>query len=185
MRYRHPFEWITDSGQTRAYVPLLIATLLLVVAMQTTGAPLKTAAAPMGIVSFEYAMNLTVARLMIQSWGAQGQLYAGLNMGLDFLFLFAYAISIGLGCVLLARRLSGGAGFAYSLGVTLAWGLVLAAALDFTEDVALVQVLLGTQNELWPALAAWCASPKFLLIVLGLLYLIIGSVVALLRRWRA
>lgn len=178
MTFRHPFEWLTETGQRRAFLPLFIITLIVMAGMLVTGAPLKSEASPMGITSFEYAGELAVAHAMIKSWGPQGQLYVGLNMGLDFLFLVVYPLTIGLGCVLLSRRLSGGAGFVGSLGVVLAWGQLLAGLLDVVEDYALIQVLLGTENELWPALAAWCATPKFLLVALGLLYLIIGGIAA-------
>jgi len=178
MSYRHPFEWLTQIGQRRAFLPLLVITLLVMAGMLVTGAHLKTEVSPMGITSFEYAGELAVARAMIESWGPQGQLYVGLNMGLDFLFLVAYPLTIGLGCILISRRLSGQTGFIVSLGVVLAWGQLLAGLLDVVEDYALIQVLLGTDNELWPALAAWCATPKFLLVALGLLYLIIGGIAA-------
>jgi hypothetical protein len=64
--------------------------------LQVTGAPLKTAASPNGIISFEFAGEIAVAQRMVDSWGATGRIYAALNLGLDYLFLAVYACAIGI-----------------------------------------------------------------------------------------
>ncbi|MEW6717786.1 MAG: hypothetical protein AB1345_09810 [Chloroflexota bacterium] len=175
MKLRHPFTWLSDSGQKRAFVPLLVLTLAVLVGLQVLGSPLKTDAAPAGIVSFEFAGEQPVAQGIVESWGQRGQVYAGLNLGLDFLFLVAYASAIGLGCVLVARNLWARFEFLPLVGVVLSWGQFGAALLDSVENIALIQVLLGIKGEIWPAVALWCALPKFIIVALGLLYVILGA----------
>lgn len=173
---RHPFRWISERAQKPAFWFLFAFTILVIVVMQVLGAPLNTEAAPAGIVTFEFARTLSNAQAIIASWGSEGQVYAGLNLGLDYLFMAAYGLAIGLGCVLVARGFSERVKFLTSVGVVLAWGALLAALLDALENYALIRLLLGSTNELWPPVAYWCAGPKFILVGLGLLYVILGAV---------
>ena len=56
---KHPFEWLTIKAQKRAFVVLLLITLAVMGGLQFLDAPLKTDAAPAGIVSFEFAGSLS------------------------------------------------------------------------------------------------------------------------------
>jgi len=177
MRLRHPFEWLTPSGQIRAFIFFFILSLLVMVSLQVTGAHLITPVSPSGILSFEFAGELSAARDMVNSWGQTGRVYAGLNLGLDYLFLMVYACAIGLGCVLIARNHSTRTTFLINLGIFIAWAQFGAALLDCVENYALIQVLIGTELAVWPVVARWCAVPKFSIIGAGLLYVIIGTIV--------
>ena len=176
MSNSHPFTWLTDVGQKRAFAPLAALALLMMAALQVTGGPLRTPAAPAGIISFEFAGDLPTAQAMVDSWEDSGRVFAGLNLGLDYLFLVAYGGAIGLGCVLVARGRAAPFG---TLGRALAWGLIVAALLDSLENYALIRVLLGTERAWWPTVALWCAIPKFALVAAGLLYVIAGGLLAL------
>jgi len=99
VKRRHPFEWLSESGQKRVFVAWVVLTLVVMASLQVLGGPLKTEVAPMGIISFEFAGEISEAKAYSESWGPQGRVYAGLNLGLDYLFLVAYASAIGLGCV--------------------------------------------------------------------------------------
>jgi len=180
-----PFEWLSESGQKRAFVAWVVLTLVVMVSLQVLGGPLKTEAAPMGIISFELAGELSKAQGMIASWGQQGQVYAGLNLGLDYLFMVAYASAIGLGCVLVSRSWVKKVAFVAWVGAVLSWGLWLAALLDAIENYALIRLLLGSAGELWPALARWCAILKFLLVGVGLVYILLGAILVMVVGRRA
>ncbi len=179
MRASHPFEWLSPSGQKRSFVLFFVLTILVMVALNAIDGHLKTSAAPSGIVSFEMAGNLTTARGIVDSWGATGRVYAGLSLGLDYLFLVSYASAIALGCVLVSRALSAVGGALASAGSFLAWAVILAALLDATENYGLIQLLLGSQQETWAVLSRWCATLKFSIVALGLIYVIAGAAVAL------
>jgi hypothetical protein len=179
MKPRTPFNWLPAAEQPRAFVALLIVTIAALVAEQITGGPLKTDAAPSGIVSFELAGALPVALKIIESWNQTARVYAGLNLGLDFLFIAAYASCIGLGCVLVARNLARQSAPVATIGVALAWALWLAALLDCTENYVLINLLLGSQQAAFAALAQWCAIPKFLIVGLGIAYVLLGALAAM------
>ena len=65
MSLRHPFAWLPASVQKPAFIVLAVAAVLLMAALQVLGAPLKTDAAPAGIVSFEVAGDLTSAQAIL------------------------------------------------------------------------------------------------------------------------
>ena len=48
----------------------------------------------------------------------------------------------------------------------------MAGLLDGIENWALIQLLFSTQNEFYPALAKYCAVPKFLILGCGILYIV-------------
>ncbi len=182
MKLNHPFYWIRKTQRNRIFVILLILTVVTIIGLQITGNPLKTETSPAGIVSFEFAGTIDNAQNMIKSWGPQGQVYIGLNMGLDFLFLILYPLAIGLGVILVGQRLSNKNGILWSLTVWLAWGLLIAGILDSIENYALIRILLGNTQELWPILAKWSAIPKFAIVLVGLLYILIGGISSILKK---
>ncbi|MFQ5434212.1 MAG: hypothetical protein ACE5FD_04980 [Anaerolineae bacterium] len=176
MLAKSPYHWLTHQQQNRLFVFFFVLTLVVMAALQILGRPLTTDAAPAGIVSFELAGDLASARQMIASWGPDGGAYAGLNLGLDFLFMALYPVAIGLGCVLVGRT------WLPFVGSLLAWGQLAAGLLDVVENASLIQVLLGANTEWWPGLARWCAIPKFSLVVLGLVFVLVGTAVKLVKR---
>lgn len=179
LKLSHPFEWLPVARQPRAFVVLFVLTVVVMVALQVLGGPLKTDVAPSGIISFELAGTLPLAQKMVASWGELGQIFAGLNLGLDFLFIVAYASCIGLGCVIVARNLSQQVAFLATTGIGLAWALWLAALFDCIENYALINLLLGSQQATFPMIAKWCAIPKFLIVGIGIAYVILGALAAM------
>ena len=176
MKHQHPFEWLPIKTQKQVLVVLCILTLVVMAGLRFLDGPLKTEAAPAGILSFEFSGNLAVAKSMLASWGPKGAVFAGLSLGLDFLFLFLYAGVMGLGCVLAARSLPARLKTFSLLGTPIAWGQLGAALLDSVENVSLIQLLLGAESEILPVLAFWCAMAKFSLVAVGLVYILASGV---------
>ena len=175
---KHPFEWIKESSRKYIFWLLFILTLVVMFAIKVTGKPLITESAPGGIVSFELAGRLPIAKTILESWGMTAKIYAGLNLGLDYLFLFLYAITIGLGVVMIADRIKK-IRFAYITGIVISWLVLLGGLLDAVENFALIKLLLGSLNETLPVLARWCAIFKFLFVAIGMIYLILGGLFSL------
>ena len=175
----HPFLWVSESSRARAFWVFFALAVALMVALQLLGAPLKTADAPSGIVSYELAGSAAQSQRVLASWDAGTRASAGLNLGLDYLFIAAYVAAIGMGCSLLAVSIRPRVRVLAWIGVVLAWGQLLAGALDALENVALLSLLLGAGPGTWPAVARACAIPKFLIVALGLLYLLVAGVAAL------
>ena len=179
---RHPFDFIPPGRWPRFFWPLLGLTVLLIFVFAVSGAALTTKAAPYGVVSFELAGSVENAQKILTSWDADAQIRAAFGLGLDFLFMVLYAITIAFGCGMAARVLQRRNWPLARWGNLLAWAVILAALLDVIENLALTIVLFGNITSPWPEIARWCAIPKFVLIFIGIVYVLYGAVVALVER---
>lgn len=167
----HPLEFIPNTVQKKIFFALLALTLGLFGVFRGLDAPLRTDAAPNGIVSFELAGTTAQVESILQSWDARAQLFAAFGLGLDYLFMPAYALALS-SAVLMALRKQG-AWFA-KLGIYIGWGALLAALFDAVENLVLWRLLSGTATPFCPRVAAVSATIKFFLILLGLGYALIG-----------
>jgi len=168
---RHPLDFIPSANRKPLFFTFLAGTLILFAVFRVLDAPLRTAAAPNGIISYELAGNIKPAAEILGSWDGRAQLFATFGLGLDYLFMPAYALALSLGILLAAGRHPGA--FA-KLGAWLGWGALAAALFDAVENFSLWQFMLGDFQSLWPRLAAFCATVKFALLLLGLIYALVG-----------
>jgi hypothetical protein len=177
----HPLALIPAAYRPRVFAFFLVLTLLVMAALNILGGPLQTAAAPAGIVSYEFSGDTAGANTILNSWDNLTRQYAALNLGLDYLFMPAYATTIGLACIWVGQAIGGRT---RSFAIWLAWGQWLAAVLDAIENAALLKMLLDTTAAPWPPIAYWCAAVKFGLVLLGLLFAAVGTAYHLLGRSR-
>jgi len=177
--FRYPFGWMIRYGERRALIIIIVLTLLVMFCMRLLDSPLKTESAPQGIVSFELAGDLSNSKMVINSWNSKARVYAGLSLGLDYLFLVLYTVSIGSCCIIIARRIVSSNKTIGFIGAGIAWAMLAAGLLDAAENFALIELLLGSEESYWPGIARWCAIPKFGIVALGLLYLILGGISAI------
>jgi len=189
---KHPLESIPSASRKPLFWTLLAGTLILFAVFRVLDAPLRTPAAPSGIVSFELAGTPFQAQAIIDSWHEMAFLessvagepvpgivsrafsFAVFGLGIDYLFMPVYATALALGILLAAGRHKG---WFATLGAWLGWGAFAAALFDAIENYALAHMLL--LNEVWtpyPEVAAFCASIKFGLLLLGLFYALVGWV---------
>jgi len=173
-----PFAWLSPRVQGWLAVALGAVVLVLSIVLGVVGAPLTTAEAPAGIVSFEFVQSGEHAARILGSWSPAAREAAALTLGLDFLYLVVYPAWLSLCCVLVARRLGGRAA---RVGVWIAW-LVLAAALfDAVENIASIRILTAGPSDGLARVSRLSAAPKFALVSLASFY-VLGGVGALL--WR-
>lgn len=184
MSTKHPFEWIKKRSQFPVFIVSFVATILIIVVMQNLGNPLVTDPAPAGIISFEFAGDLETAQSIVTSWKKDSLIYAGLNLGFDYLFMIGYGTTIGLGSVLVAQRFQLKNNSLSRMGYLLAWGSILAALLDALENYALIRVLLGSSNDIWPVIARWGATVKFFLVAIGIVYILSGVLYLFISKYK-
>ena len=168
---KHPLEDVSSTSRKPLFWAFLAGTVVLFAVFRVLNAPLVTAAAPGGIVTFELAGNVKKAADILLSWDERADLFAAFGLGLDYLFMPFYALALGFGTLLAAGRHTG---WLKSLGVWAGWGALVAALFDAVENFALWQILSGTLAQPWPELAAFCAQVKFGLLLLGLVYALVG-----------
>ena len=164
---RHPLESIPNEYRKRSFFIFLFSTIVLFALFRVLDEPLRTSAAPSGIVSFELAGTPTQAENMMASWSETGRYNAAFGLGIDYLFMPTYAFALAFGTLLAAGRHSS---WVRSLGALAGYGAFTAAIFDAVENFALFQVLLGSINTPYPMIAAACATIKFGLLIFGLAY---------------
>lgn len=186
---RHPLENIYNPFRKRLFVTFLFMTLLLLAVFRVLDQPLRTDAAPNGIVSFELAGDSLTARAITDSWkqlslllsSVAGQpnpdivntpfVLAAFGLGLDYLFMPTYAIALAFGTLLATQKHRG---WINSVGALAGYGAFAAMLFDAVENFALLRILLGAYQSSYPAIAAYCATVKFGLLIFGLLVCLAG-----------
>ena len=99
----------------------------------------------------------------------------------DFTFILLYALALSTGALWTRQQFHSPAGAA--VGTVLAIGGVVAGLLDVVENLSMLGYLNGWGGwSGWIALAGAMAVPKFLLALAGLLYIVTGVVLFLVRR---
>jgi hypothetical protein len=174
---RHPLLCLQAEDQKKGFIILLSLAILIMVVMNLIGAPLTTTSAPAGIVSFELAFSPSHAQEIISSWSPDSQLRAAFIQGLDFLFPLVYSAALGLGCILAGRVLFERRKPLANWGLILAWALIVAAACDYLENIALVTELFGKVISPYPEIAGFCAVLKFSVIIIAIVHILYGLVV--------
>lgn len=164
-------NWVKTEDRPKVLISLLIMAILIFSIFRYLDFPLRTQAAPMGIVSFELAGTQGRSEQILSSWKETSNLYAAFGLGFDFLFMIIYAFAISLACIMVSDKYSG---WRSKLGMWLGWGIFLAAALDAVENIALWNLLVGNFSINWSILAAGCASVKFGIIIVGIVYAVAG-----------
>lgn len=162
----------------RAFVAVTALTLAVGVTLSVANAPLRTEAAPRGIISFELAGTAERASAIVASWGPRQREAAAFGLGLDFLFLLLYPVAISLAAGLVADRLAPRSLRAARLGKLLALLVPLAAVLDAIENALLWRTLQLGASTAGTAATASAAVLKFALVALGLVYVAGGWLAA-------
>ncbi len=146
--------------------------------LSIVGKPLINDTAPLGMISFEIACSPGAAEEIVKSWDDYARENTLLSLKLDFVYLVSYALTLGCGCAWTAGGVRA-QGFSRTalIGVLLATGQCIAGLLDAVEDIALIIIMHGTIATPWPQIACLCAVPKFLLIIAGVFYCLIGIAV--------
>lgn len=114
------------------------AALVLLATILVLGAPLRTPATPLGIVSLQFATSPAAAEAMLTAWEGVARTRLGWAHGLDLVLPVAYAVWVGTFATVLSVRSARAAGPS-----SLAAGAVLVAAVaDQVENVAMAVTLL-------------------------------------------
>ncbi|MCJ7802113.1 MAG: hypothetical protein MUP82_07130 [Candidatus Marinimicrobia bacterium] len=159
-----------------------ILTIIIFFALRYFGNPLITNNAPGGIISFELAKDNDQSIAIISSWDLNAKVNAGLSLGIDFLFLIVYAIFFATACYLVAQKYINKNNLMYKTGLLIAKLQFVAALFDAIENIALIKLLLGSNNSIFPTIAYYFASIKFALIAIGIIYIIIGYTASLFQK---
>ena len=167
----HPLEFVSRAGRKPLFFFFLAFTVVIYGVFAFLDTPLRTTAAPSGIVWYELAGTFKTPQAILNSGDETARLFVAFGLGFDFLFMPVYALALSLGLIL--------AGFEkpkpyQTLTVLLGWGAFIAAGFDAIENYALWKILAGDLSTSLPQAAAICATIKFILLIIGLVTAVAG-----------
>ncbi len=139
---------------------------------------LRNATSPNGIVSFEFCAYSASCMDTLTAWGAEGQRYAMLSLGLDFLFMLLYPGFIAVCLLLTAAHLSPRL---KQVTVFAAWLTVAMWLADAIETYSLTQIVLRQSDALYGPLAAAFASIKFSILGISVFWLLCAILCVVLK----
>jgi hypothetical protein len=166
-----PFSWIAEgSARTVARIAGGVA-LVLIVLIQALTPALMTDAAPFGIVSLQLATSQAAAARIVASWEGGALAVATFSHGLDTVLPFAYAL--GIGAAARVRGLRSPA--AVPAARLAAWSVLVAAATDLVENVAMAVTLLVGASWASVIVTLAAAVPKWTSLALAVGALAVAS----------
>lgn len=177
----HLFAWLPGSYRLVVLAFLFAATVIFALILSAQGRPLRTDAAPQGILSYEFAWNRVRASRILESWRSITNT-AKEQLRLDFGFLVVYPLLLALACAMLAESPSSASA---PVGLFISWAVLAAGPLDAAENVLLWRMLDHGAEECLARLAAWCAGLKFVLVYSGAGYIVLQGLAVLVGRIRA
>ena len=177
---RHPLK--NNPRSWRLVVLVVLIALTFIVGRQT-----KQDLYVFPMNALELAPNTKAAWIIIALWKAiDPGLHAAHSLQYwDNYFILCYSTSLALACLIIADWLYSSEARANFHGKLLAGLMLVAGILDYVENYAINKMLDGSVETRWVNMSSWSASIKFALIGTGLIYIISGVVVGLMRRKKA
>lgn len=154
----------------------LIGTVLAYFVLFFVDIKLQSGEINFGIVSFELAGNINSSDEIVNYWADNNNLsLAAFSIGFDYLFILFYVSFTFIWTSILSD------GFYNKTAKYVANFImlitVLAGILDMIENYSLMQVLGGSQDNIWPLISNYFASFKFIFLFIALLYNLIISII--------
>tara|TARA_R110002072_G_scaffold129809_1_gene268381 strand:- start:4954 stop:5502 length:549 start_codon:yes stop_codon:yes gene_type:complete len=179
--FSSPFSKLTKNQEKKLTRTLLFVTVICIAVLKYLDQFLINDTCTGGIVSFELSKDLETAGSYLNSWGEQGKIAMSLGLGFDFLFPIAYTSLIGLLIHKLNEKLWSKSSF-LSIGNGLIWLVFLAGIFDYIENIGLINLVLGNMEQHWVSIAFYFATIKFIIILIGILYIIVNFLLFLIKK---
>lgn len=134
-----------------------------------------------GVLDFEFAWTTEQLNIIFAVWGNEGMQIQALAVYLDFLYIIGYSLFIFGVLLFIARKLEG-----KIQNITLIIGLTafLAGMFDIIENINLLIMLgdPGNLSTLNAATASFCATIKFSLLFIEIIWFLITLLVLLIKK---
>ena len=176
-----PFNSLSKKVENKITITLLISTVILISVMRFFDSQIQYTSNTNGIISFELAKGLSTSEAILDSWNTLAKTSAGMSMGFDFLFLIVYTSFISI-LIHKLNELLWKHSKIYSLGIVLIWCVFLAGFFDIIENIALIKLLLGDLQQKWSSIAYYFALAKFTLLLLGIIFIFINSIILFFKK---
>jgi hypothetical protein len=153
---------------------LFVGTMIMIVVMAKTGAPLKTPTTPLGILDLEFAYNNTKVNTVLGAWKPTLQddkiEAAKINTYYDFVFLSFYSLFLFFSCRQIAQSNNS------KIGDAIAKGALLTGVLDIIENIGMLVSLSNHSSNMITMGTTIISIIKWGLAIAAVLYVLWGIV---------
>jgi len=164
----------------RIIITLFILTMIMTLVLRIQGDQLVTPSASKGILSLEFSTSASQTSNIRNEWKGPIRQAFYLNIALDYFYLLFYGLFLFFTCTYLSWLKPGGRKIGLYAGIA---GLA-AAGFDAVEDLLMVISIIFGGNDIVSLTTAICASIKFLLLGIAVLYILISMIYYLAKRER-
>ena len=153
---------------------IIIGTVIMIVVMVKTEAPLKTPATPAGIINLELAFDTAHSNKTIAAWTSVNAIGAAkINTYWDFLFIFFYSLFLFLCCKKLSAKFNPGT-WKRKAALFFSKAILVAALLDMAENSGMLLTLNGSGASSVILITSLCSAVKWVLVLLTVLYVLLA-----------
>ncbi|MFX1445926.1 MAG: hypothetical protein ACFFHV_21125 [Promethearchaeota archaeon] len=136
-----------------------------------------------GVIDFEFAWTSDQISRIFKAWGSEGKKKEALVTYIDFLFIPCYSLFMA-GCILLVTRNLEGK--LQEVGLFMTIVPFIAGIFDVIENINLLLMLID-DSFIWslsPFIASLCATIKFSLIFIAIIFFIVGLVIVIMKKFK-
>ncbi|MEN8125304.1 MAG: hypothetical protein ABFR32_09240 [Bacteroidota bacterium] len=169
------------KNENRITIVLLVLLLISIALMRYFDSFLITEVSKNGIVSFELAKDISSSVQIMNAWDNIAKSAAGLSLGFDFFFLIIYASFLAMLMFKVSNQQFKKSNYHHLKNIIIISPFI-AAFFDVLENIALIKLLLGDLQQIWSTMAYYFAIVKFGLLIIIISYIVIGSVLFLIKR---
>ena len=153
---------------------IIIGTVIMIVVMVITEAPLKKPETPAGIINLELAFDTAHSNKTIAAWTSANVIGAArINTYWDFLFIFFYSLFLFLCSKKLSAKFNPG-NWKRKAGLFVSKVILVAALLDATENSGMLLTLNGKGSSAVVLITSICSAAKWTIVLLTILYILLA-----------
>lgn len=146
-----------------------VSCMVMIFVMQWQGNALKMPTSEYGIIDLEFANTPVLLQTILSGWDLS---VAKMNIWLDFVFIVTYVLFLSIAAEMTAGKWARKSWLAET-GIFMAKIAWLAGVLDIAENLLMLKTIAGNYDTMSLRLTLICASAKFALVGLILLYLLV------------
>ena len=175
-------ENLKEVPSKRSLYLLAIFGLLLVLLVEIfVFIPIESQVSTYGILDYEFAWTSNNVLIIFSAWGVNGLNLQIIAIYWDFLFIIGY-VSLAFSLVVLAYRKSEGQ--IQSFGTYFTITPLLTSIFDVIENIFLLTMAsnISSVTGSSPVIASLCASIKFGMLFVGIIYFTLAIIVILIKK---